>query len=60
MIEIVVAPAGRDADLLQAIESVRANGQQVVQLLGQDQLDSVPQASHKLVKIDTDWQVLAI
>ncbi|MFC3901997.1 ATP phosphoribosyltransferase regulatory subunit [Acinetobacter marinus] len=59
-IEIVVAPAGRDTDLLQAIESVRANGQQVVQLLGQDQMDSVPQASHKLVKIDADWQVQAI
>ena len=60
MIEIVVAPAGRDADLLQAIESVRAKGQQVVQLLGQDQIDSVPQASHKLVKVDADWQVQAI
>ena len=56
----MVAPAGRDVDLLQAIESVRANGQQVVQLLGQDQLDSVPQASHKLVKTDTDWQVEVI
>lgn len=60
VIEIVVAPAGRDADLLQAIESVRAKGQQVVQLLGQDQIDSVPQASHKLVKVDADWQVQAI
>jgi ATP phosphoribosyltransferase regulatory subunit len=46
----VVAPKG-DADLMKAIEQARAQGLSVIQLLGNDDLNSVPYATHQLVKL---------
>lgn len=54
---LTVAPAGRDEDLLKAIAELRAQGHDVVQLLGADDLTSVSQATHQLVKTTQGWQV---
>jgi ATP phosphoribosyltransferase regulatory subunit len=57
---LIVAPAERSADLLATIARLRAEGQHVVQLLGNDPLSSVPQASHQLVDGTDGWQIKAI
>ncbi len=54
---LTVAPAGRDEDLLKAIAELRVQGHDVVQLLGADDLTSVSQATHQLVKTTQGWQV---
>ncbi len=41
----MVAPKGIEADLLKAIEAARTEGFSVVQLLGNDDLSSVPYAT---------------
>lgn len=56
-IEIVVAPAGRDVELLAAIDKQRAQGRQVIQLLGDDTLESISQATHQLIKTAHGWQI---
>jgi len=58
--EIVVAPKGIEADLLAAIQSLRAEGYKVIQLLGNDQLSSVPYATHQLVNANGEWKVQII
>lgn len=57
IINLIVAPAGREQDLLDAIATQRQQGQHVVQLLGQDDISSVSQATHQLVKTTQGWQV---
>ena len=59
-IELIVAPAGRDEALLSAIAAQRAQAKHVVQLLGDDQLDSVADATHQLVQTDQGWQVQSL
>lgn len=59
-IELIVAPAGRDEALLAAIAAQRVQGHQVVQLLGNDQLDSVADATHQLVQTNQGWQVQSL
>lgn len=56
-IETVVAPKGADKSLLQAIAAVRAQGSSVIQLLGNDDLSSVPNATHQLVLAAGEWTV---
>jgi ATP phosphoribosyltransferase regulatory subunit len=56
-IEKVVAPKGTAKDLLDAIEATRAQGFSVIQLLGNDSLDSVPFATHQLVNVAGEWKV---
>ena len=56
-IEKVVAPKGTAKDLLDAIEETRAQGFSVIQLLGNDSLDSVPFATHQLVNVAGEWKV---
>lgn len=59
-ISVVVAPKGTNADLQQAIASVRAQGLSVIQLLGNDDLNSIPNATHQLVDVAGEWQVKPI
>ena len=59
-IQVVVAPKGNDADLLKAIQNLRAQGLSVIQLLGNDDLSSVPYATHQLVRVDGEWTVKTI
>jgi len=59
-IQVVVAPKGSDADLLKAIQNLRAQGLSVIQLLGNDDLSSVPYATHQLVRVDGEWTVKTI
>jgi len=56
-IETVVAPKGNDQDLLNAIAEARGNGSRVVQLLGNDDLSSVPYATHQLVSQNGQWVI---
>lgn len=56
-IETVVAPKGADKAMLQAIAAVRAQGSSVIQLLGNDDLSSVPNATHQLVLAAGEWTV---
>lgn len=56
-LNMVVAPKGTDQALLAAIAALRAQGFSVVQLLGQDQLDSVAHATHQLVQAAGQWVV---
>ncbi|WP_335952477.1 ATP phosphoribosyltransferase regulatory subunit [Acinetobacter higginsii] len=56
-IETVVAPKGHDQDLLNAIADVRGKGSRVVQLLGNDDLSSVPYATHQLVSQNGQWVI---
>ena len=58
--QIIVAPKGNDAALLDAIQATRAQGLSVIQLLGNDDLNSVPYATHQLVNIDGEWTVKTI
>lgn len=59
-IEKVVAPKGTAADLLDAIETTRKQGLSVIQLLGNDDLNSVPNATHQLVNVAGEWKVETI
>ncbi|QOW46584.1 MULTISPECIES: ATP phosphoribosyltransferase regulatory subunit [Acinetobacter] len=53
----VVAPKGTDTALLAAIAQVRHNGLSVIQLLGEDDLTSIPNATHQLVNVAGEWKV---
>ena len=59
-IQKVVAPKGTDKALLDAIADVRAQGLSVIQLLGNDDLKSVPNATHQLVNVAGEWKVEAV
>lgn len=59
-VQVVVAPKGTDAELLNAIQSIRAQGLSVIQLLGNDDLNSIPYATHQLVNVDGEWTVKTI
>lgn len=54
---VVVAPKGTQADLLAAVQQTRAQGFSVIQLLGNDDLNSVPYATHQLVLANGEWTV---
>ncbi|WP_168526150.1 ATP phosphoribosyltransferase regulatory subunit [Acinetobacter sp. A3] len=54
---VVVAPKGTQADLLAAVQQTRAQGFSVIQLLGNDDLNSVPYATHQLVLVNGEWTV---
>ncbi|WP_111859560.1 ATP phosphoribosyltransferase regulatory subunit [Acinetobacter sp. CFCC 10889] len=56
-IKTVVAPKGTDAALLAAIAQARSNGLSVIQLLGKDDLTSVPNATHQMVNVAGEWKV---
>ncbi|WOE32589.1 MULTISPECIES: ATP phosphoribosyltransferase regulatory subunit [unclassified Acinetobacter] len=56
-IEKVVAPKGTDVALLAAIAALRAQGLSVIQLLGNDDLNSVPYATHQLVNHAGEWTI---
>lgn len=56
-IETVVAPKGNDQDLLNAIVAARSQGLRVVQLLGNDDLSSVPYATHQMVSQNGQWVI---
>ena len=56
-IEKVVAPKGTEVTLLNAIAQARSNGLSVIQLLGEDDLSSVPNATHKMVNVAGEWKV---
>ncbi|MEB6564753.1 ATP phosphoribosyltransferase regulatory subunit [Acinetobacter towneri] len=54
---VVVAPKGSQPDLIAAIQNTRAQGFSVIQLLGNDDLNSVPYATHQLVLANGEWTV---
>ena len=56
-IETVVAPNGQDQSLLDAIAVARQKGLAVIQLLGNDDLSSVPYATHQMVVANGTWQI---
>lgn len=56
-LEVVVAPNGHQTDLLQAIAGARQQGLRVIQLLGDDDLSSVPYATHQMVQVAGEWTV---
>ena len=56
-LKTVVAPKGVEADLLKAIQSTREQGLSVIQLLGNDDIHSVPNATHQLVNRSGEWTV---
>ena len=56
-VQQVVAPKGTDKALLDAIAAVRAQGLSVIQLLGNDDLNSIPFATHQLVNAAGEWTV---
>ncbi len=56
-IETVVAPKGSEQDLLSAISNARAQGLRVVQLLGNDELSSIPYATHQFVSQNGQWNI---
>ncbi len=56
-VQQVVAPKGTDKALLDAIAAVRAQGLSVIQLLGNDDLNSIPFATHQLVNKANEWTV---
>jgi len=59
-VQVVVAPKGTDAELLNAIQNIRAQGLSVIQLLGNDDLNSIPYATHQLVNANGEWTVTTI
>ena len=59
-VTVVVAPKGTRHDLLQAIEQTRELGFSVIQLLGNDTINSVPNATHQLVNASGEWTVKQI
>lgn len=56
-VQKVVAPKGADKALLEAIAALRAQGLSVIQLLGNDDLNSIPFATHQLVNKAGEWTV---
>ena len=54
---VVVAPKGSQPDLIAAIQNTRAQGFSVIQLLGNNDLNSVPYATHQLVLANGEWIV---
>lgn len=58
--KVVIAPKGTDAALLDAIQATRAQGLSVIQLLGNDDLNSAPYATHQLVNVDGEWTIKTI
>jgi len=56
-IETIVAPCGNDQNLLKAIADARHQGMRVVQLLGKDDLNSVPYATHQMVSQNGQWVI---
>ncbi|QUY35598.1 ATP phosphoribosyltransferase regulatory subunit [Acinetobacter junii] len=56
-IETIVAPRGNDQNLLKAIADARHQGMRVVQLLGKDDLNSVPYATHQMVSQNGQWVI---
>ena len=54
---VVVAPKGSQPDLITAIQNTRGQGFSVIQLLGNDDLNSVPYATHQLVFANGEWTV---
>lgn len=56
-IETIVAPRGNDHNLLKAIADARHQGMRVVQLLGKDDLNSVPYATHQMVSQNGQWVI---
>ncbi|MCF4837369.1 ATP phosphoribosyltransferase regulatory subunit, partial [Acinetobacter baumannii] len=46
-----------EADLLKAIANARSEGLRVVQLLGNDDLSSIPYATHQLVLQNGQWNI---
>jgi ATP phosphoribosyltransferase regulatory subunit len=56
-IDIVVAPAGQEPALQAAIAQARQNGLRVIQLLGNDDLSSVPYATHQMVFAQAQWTI---
>ncbi|WP_180003993.1 MULTISPECIES: ATP phosphoribosyltransferase regulatory subunit [unclassified Acinetobacter] len=58
--QVLVAPKGIEADLLKAIEAARTEGFSVVQLLGNDDLNSAPYATHQLVNANGEWTIKQI
>ena len=59
-VTVVVAPKGTQHDLLQAIEQTRELGFSVIQLLGNDTINTVPNATHQLVNASGEWTVKQI
>ncbi len=59
-IHTVVAPKGTDKALLEAITNVRDQGFSVIQLLGNDGLNSIPNATHQMVLVAGEWKVETI
>ena len=59
-LQLIVAPAERSEELLASIAALRAEGRVVIQLLGDDQLSSVPQATHQLSNTAQGWQLQSI
>lgn len=59
---VLVAPAGKEAALQQAIRDARASGFVVIQMLGDDlnERDQVGDATHRLVLQDGTWQRMTI
>jgi len=59
-IEKVVAPKGTESTLLDAITVARQQGLSVIQLLGNDDLNSVPNATHQMVNVAGEWKIETI
>lgn len=53
----IVAPKGCDQVLLDAILEARNAGHCVIQLLGQDEISSIPTATHQLVQQQGKWTI---
>ena len=58
--EKVVAPKGTEQQLQNAIATARKQGLSVIQLLGNDELNSVPNATHKMVCVAGEWVIQKI
>ena len=56
-IEKVVAPKGTNQTLLAAITTARQQGLSVIQLLGNDDLSSVPNATHQMIEVAGEWKI---
>lgn len=56
-IETIVAPKGMQPDLVSAIAQARQQGLSVVQLLGNDDLSSIPSATHQFVLQNGVWSI---
>lgn len=57
-IETIVAPAQADQALQKAIQQARQQGRCVIQLLGNDDLTSVPYATQQFKLVDGQWRIV--